>query len=368
VRLRVAFASDDSNLPPGPYNGFAFDNVFVGDKSRTVLVEHFTNSSSAPAVSANQTLDNLYTQQTQSKAEADFFKIQYHISVPGADPLNEANPADPSARAFFYNVVQPPVSIMDGIVGKYKIGEDSVMLNGNLAQITHELVDQRALEDPLFTIAVTPNTSPSDILRATLQFTYTDRLSNLSNPVAFHAVLIETGVNGNMNVVRKLMLGSEGVSVNRTWQYQDVQTIDVDYTLDVPVSDPSQLYIVAFVQDKITQRIHQATIVKAPEKVGIPPVGTIDNPALAEIIDLKIYPNPASKHVHFALDNVLTKDYDWQIIDQRGIAVLTGSLKHDLTLPQAVSVKDLANGVYFVKIALNDRAILYRKLVVLNSN
>jgi hypothetical protein len=373
VRLRFAFASNDGNIES--VEGFAFDNIFVGDKSRNVLIEHFTNA--ANGLSASQYLDNLYDEQTLklNKLQSDFFKIQYHVAIPGVDELNQANPADPAARALYYGFTTPPVTIMDGIVGKYKIGQDSITLTGGHADIDKELLDQRALEDPLFSIDIVPNASASNVLSASIKFTYIDSVQNLSNPVIFHAALIETDVIGNdltqKNVVRKLLLekdGIKGITETRTWVKKQSYSIDVNYTLDVPVANPDNLKLVAFVQDKITGKIHQAVIVQSPAKEGVPPVAVADNPVFGDIAAIKIYPNPASKYLNFALDNVLTHDYGYEVIDQRGIAVLKGDVNHDLRSPQRIEIKDIANGVYFVKIALSDKAIVYRKVVVLNSH
>jgi hypothetical protein len=137
--------------------------------------------------------------------------------------------------------------------------------------------------------------------------------------------------------------------------------------MDVPIADPTKLYLAAFVQDKISKRIHQAAIVKAPEKVGVAPVGVPDDPKIAEISNIHVYPNPASKYFSLSLDNVLTHDYEWNLIDQRGISVSSGWLNRDLTSPQQISVKDLANGVYFLKISVGEgKSGVYRKVVVLN--
>ncbi len=43
VIIRIAFGSNDDNLVGQVVDGFAFDDIFVGEKSRNVLVEHFTN-------------------------------------------------------------------------------------------------------------------------------------------------------------------------------------------------------------------------------------------------------------------------------------------------------------------------------------
>jgi PKD repeat protein len=366
VRLRIAFASNDGNVTLDPYDGFAFDNVFVGDKKRTVMVEHFTNTGRPSAVVANDYLDDLYNDQPQRHAESDFFKIQYHMSVPVGDQLNRDNPTDPGARAFFYNVDEPPYTIMDGILGAYH----NSVFNGGYALINEIELDRRALEDPQFivnTVEFDP-AAPSDILRARVDFTYIDSVSSFANPVTFQVALVETDINGNHNVVRKLILDSEGQTETRTWRYQDVYSINIDYTLDVPVVDPTKLYLAVFIQEKNPTRILQAALVKAPSKVGIPPVGLPDDPAFAEIGNISVYPNPASKQVNFYLENALSKDYQWQIVDQRGVAVMKGQLNRDLSIPQHLEVKDLSNGMYFVRFALADKTVIYKKLAILNKN
>ena len=50
VILRIAFGSNDDNPSGRVLNGFAFDDIFIGEKSRNVLVEHFTNVNYGPAI------------------------------------------------------------------------------------------------------------------------------------------------------------------------------------------------------------------------------------------------------------------------------------------------------------------------------
>jgi hypothetical protein len=370
VRLRFAFASNDGNVGDGPYDGFAFDNFFVGDKQRNVVIEHFTNLHNSLAVDFNQDLDDLYTAQTLRKDQSDFFQLQYHIAVPEPDSINLGNPTDPGVRASFYNLSVAPVSIMDGIVGDYFGAE----LNGSLVDLKNEVIDKRALEDPLFKIDATFNPSDPSVLNFSLDFVYIDSLSDLTGPVIFQAALVETGVysNGEMNtnVVRKMLLGPEGMTVNTTWTRGNHQEIlNREVMIDVPIRNPDSLFLVAFIQDKnLNRRIHQAVIVKAPAKVGTIRVGVGDDPDLAEIQNIRIYPNPASKVLNIGLDEVLMRSYGWEIIDQRGVTVISGDLNHDLRTPQQISVKDLANGIYFMKVALSDKAVMFRKIVVLNQH
>ena len=86
----------------------------------------------------------------------------------------------------------------------------------------------------------------------------------------------------------------------------------------------------------------------------------------AEIGSLQMYPNPASKHINFALENILTRAYTYKIIDQRGVTVQEGALNRDLTTPQRVDLTSLSNGVYFVQIKVSDKSVIYRKIVVMN--
>jgi hypothetical protein len=255
---------------------------------------------------------------------------------------------------------------MDGILGKFY----NNIFQGAHKTIDEVEIDRRTLEDPAFTIDTVrfDLTASSNVIKATIDFVYIDSVSSLVNPVTFHAALVETDLLGNKNVLRKLLLQSEGFTVNRSWRYQDTQSIDIDYTLDIPVTDPTKLYLAVFVQDFNTTRIHQAALVKAPAKIGVPPVGIADNPIVGEIRSIAVYPNPASRHVNFYLENVLTRDYKWEIVDQRGITVMDGQLNHDLSTPQQVEIKDLANGIYFVRFTLADKTLVYRKVAILNSH
>src|SRR5690606_20540971 len=59
VVFRIAFGSNNDNLAERILNGFAFDDIYIGEKTRNVLVEHFTNNSNAAANSARLALDNM---------------------------------------------------------------------------------------------------------------------------------------------------------------------------------------------------------------------------------------------------------------------------------------------------------------------
>ncbi|MBX2946931.1 MAG: PKD domain-containing protein [Cyclobacteriaceae bacterium] len=379
VIFRIAFGSDENNgTPTRPYEGFAFDNIFIGEKQREVLVEYFTNAGINPA--ANNYLNNLYFTQTDvslpgppfAKKKSDFFKIQYHIANPLSDVLNQNNPVDPASRSLFYGVSQPPAAIMDGILGNYY----GTVFNGDQAKITAREADKRALEDPLFRISLTQNAIPTDSISALLSFEYIGT-GTFNSPVTFQLALVDsivgTGPNANIHVLRKLLLGTEGLTVSTAWSTGTSQSVPVKSIIDVPVANGNNLWLVAFVQDRTTKRIHQSYVVRSLPKTTSTVVGLGDDPVLAQIRDIIVFPNPASKNVNFALENgfnqlAKAEGYTWSIVDQRGIIVQRGELQEDLTYPQEVAIDRLANGMYIIIFNKSDRIVTQRKLAVMNSH
>ena len=377
VRFRIAFASNGDNPSPDQnpsgeiLNGFAFDNIYIGEKNRNVLIEHFTNDNSAGSNNSDQYLETMYDNQILAKDSSDFVAIQYHM----LDDLYYENEGDPSARATIYGVSQAPTTIMDGIQGQYF----NVNFNGLLAQIDDDEIDRRALEDPLFRITIdTVATGNNNALQLNVRYTYIDTLKTLDAPVTFHVALIERGVNGNGNVVRKLLLRSEGSTIERIWDasasapYEDAS---IDYTIDVPIVNPDNLYLLAFVQDNsapgspTVRRILQSTIVKAPRKVGPVITGVEDNPTVAELRGLVVYPNPASQVVNLHSDINFKRDYTWKLIDQRGALVMSGDLQRDFSNgDEQINVGDLSNGMYIMTIQTGDKSVVHKKIAIMNRN
>jgi hypothetical protein len=254
---------------------------------------------------------------------------------------------------------------MDGIIGNYY----NTTFNGAYGFITNEQLDRRALEDPLFFMKVDTISATAGVIRANIKLKYLDTLNALNSSVIVHAALIEANVGTNRNVVRRLLPAADGIFVNQTWTLAtDTVVVPINYTVDVPISDPTQLYLVAFVEGKEDKVIYQSVKFKVSKKNGRQIVGLPQEIIAAEIRDLNVYPNPASMVVNFQLDNKLTHDYQWEIIDQRGVTVLSGDLNRNLTAPQQVDISRLANEIYLVKIQTPNGKPMYRKLAVLNGN
>ena len=386
--FKVALGSNDDNLDGKVLNGFAFDDVYIGEKTKTVLVEQFLNYNIEPqSDNAGTAMNTLFDQQVAvgsvgpGKKDTDFFKVEYHVEVAGeSEELNLGNKVDPFSRAFFYGVAGPPITIMDGI-------RDGNIFNGDHANIDEVELDRRALEDPKFLIDIqnVPNTNDR-LLELNVTFDYVDSLSlPFNDGLLFQVLLVETDVpvagrtHIYKNVVRKSLLPGQGRSINQQWIYGDDPTptnqliIPISYLIDVPITNPNNLYLVAYVQDsdpdgpKAT-RIYQAKIVKGPVKQGSTVVGVEENPALAEIQNIAVYPNPVSHTLKLQLDEKLSRTYVWKLIDQRGIVVKSGEMNRDLSVPQEINVENLANGMYFLELGLPDQKLMHKKIAIMNRN
>src|SRR5690606_20966437 len=74
VIFRITYGSTtDQGNPSILYEGFAFDNIYIAEKQRNVLVEYFTNAGISG--NSNDYLNNLYTNQYTFKDRSNFFKI-----------------------------------------------------------------------------------------------------------------------------------------------------------------------------------------------------------------------------------------------------------------------------------------------------
>ncbi|MEQ8364378.1 MAG: PKD-like domain-containing protein, partial [Cyclobacteriaceae bacterium] len=360
VRLRVAFASNDGNPAANTYDGFAFDNVFVGNKKRNVLVEHFTNSALAPSTSGDNYLDNRLTDQFALRSVSDFSDLRYHISFPSPDALNIENPTDPGARASYYNVSQAPSTIMDGKL-------DGVKFTGSFLDISNTEIDRRALVDPLFEIVLdTIATNNSNTITARLSITATQAFSA---PLIAQVVLVEKNVSGAKNVVRKHLFGADGATISTPWALgQNLVQSRVDVTINVPIANGSQLLLVGYVQDKNTKEIYQSKVINAPVKRGSVVVGLEDEPFDPIATQITMYPNPSNGEVNFGLPSNNMEGYTWRIADQRGVVMIEGDFDNGVSGVVSVGVSDLPNGVYHVIITGRNNSASYKKLVVMNRN
>ena len=370
VRFRFAFGSNDDNPEGAKFNGFAFDDVFIGEKSKTVLLEHFTNSNFQTAIEGNANIYQIQDNQIQNPdlGISDFEIIQYHINWPMADQLNGDNPEDPSARSILYGFTEAPRTIMDGLLIDQPTDQRPFTLNGNSFLFNEIIIDQRSLADAIFTIDI--DTLPSNSRNSIIVETDITATSSFSEPLLLNVAVVERVINSvdanvYRNVIKRLIYGS-GETIDIQWGDGTSVTRTTEWQIDTRIYDPAQLRILAFVQNKNTREIYQAASLDGPPKDS-PTVTGIDDGVFDNANQIEVYPNPVSNWLHFNIPNDPIMDYHWKIIDQRGIAILSGDLDFQ-NGSYSAETKALANGVYHLLISVKEKPLVHKKLVVVNRN
>ncbi len=109
---RVVFRFALASVKTAPVlDGFGVDNFWLRSRTRTVLLESFTNTANTTA------FNGAIAEKSQSDALKAFhkdaegvevIKLNYHVDFPGEDPFNSDYRAAPSSRALYYSVTGTP--------------------------------------------------------------------------------------------------------------------------------------------------------------------------------------------------------------------------------------------------------------------
>ncbi len=364
VRLRIAFASNDKNAADAVgsrFDGFAFDNVYVGGKKRQVLVEHFTNFTATPSqaiLDAASYLNSLYQDQiTFRQGNPDFTDIQYHMELPGTDVLNQENPTDPASRALFMNVSQPPTTIMDGIINN--------QFNGLTTRLNRVELDRRALKDPLFRLQL-QEVPATDNNRISVRVTVTADSAVNTFPMIVQVALLEDGIGSGRSTFRRFLLGPGGQIINGSWVRNQQRIVTRDTAaIDVPIKDANRLRLVAFIQNRNTREILQVTSITATPKQGRLVVGLEDNEIARSLQNISVYPNPAKGTFFLQVPEELIGRGEWKLLDQRGVSVRTGKFQDAKNGVIQVAVGDLPESIYIVALTGPNNTFIYKKIMLL---
>jgi PKD repeat protein len=353
VRLRIAFGSSSNTL--NLTDGFALDSVWIGNKNKLILLEHFTNYNSAICAAADTKVDNILNARSNSA-----FSIQYHTSFPSLDPMNQRNIPDPSARVIYYGVSQAPYTVLDGN-----------FWNGNTYGSGAELdtmdVDARTLDVARFNVAMSNNSNVNSIA-ASAKITAND---TLNDDIVVHCAVIErvitsASVPGGKSaqyewVLKKMLPDAAGTYVNRTWATNDSMPFSWvwDYT-PVDVYDPSELGTVVFVQNVTTKEVYQSAYVLGTGSFNGNATG-INNP-LSSQANVDLFPNPSSKETFVMFNQNIDQDFDWTVYDQLGKVMDLGKISKG-NQGFVIDNSNYPDGVYAVRIT-DGNSVLFKKLMV----
>lgn len=380
VRFRIAFASDPQTLQ-NTNEGFLFDDVRIGNRTRNVLVEHF---SGVGYTGIEAIEDQLYHTLFNGLYGRDVHLVQYHTeltkddNIPGLerDPRYRHTPDTKDAidnRIFIYRVSDNNQVRINGGTGSNAVSQTSALLN----YPELEVLDIEALKDPVFDLKfAAPNGGyyidpTTGTVTATIDITANEYFEDsLMLRVALTEDSVETTRSHLAKGVLRYMLPQNvGEGYTGVWNVGDQRTYSLVEYIDPTTVVPSRTEIVVFMQDLATREVYQVISSRNITQWIGAPVDTLDvsvdnlpNLQEWEVINMKLYPNPAQDYFTVEFTQPLEGDYDWQLIDAVGRIIQTGQAAQGIENMQ-VQTNELASGMYIFTMK-NHNVYTQRKVIV----
>lgn len=341
VVFRIAFASRT-----GQTDGFAFDDFFIGERSRVVLLENFTNSSSDVSVN-NNTYKGLGN-------TSDLVKVQYHTPFPGDDPINKLNTPMHNARTAFYGITTSPTMRLDGLdKGSNTLAKlyDNRLLTPSSVEIT---ITTTKIDGVVNIITSIKNKSSQDLPLAGAHIFTTIVQKSITS-----AALLGASGNTEFVYVGKQMLPSpSGIEIPN-----DLVAGDTYVAPPVPWEVNNGDAIVVSVQsiEGNNKEVYQAGISLNPPQPDL--VTGIET--IAEYIQL--YPNPANDSFVIELPTKTETRLRVNLIDQVGRPVQEAVFEVG-EQTKTIDTQNLAGGIYIVQIGAGKLGVVRKKMMIVHKN
>lgn len=357
LRLRIAFAS--APIPLSNFqDGFGFDNVWIGNRTRNVMLE--TTSHNVPQ---NMERDNrhVYDLVFNTELEKDVVMAQYHVSSPDLnDEFYQQSSTVSNSRGVVIGNATGGYALIDG---------DSALLSYNLRAVDFE---QSMLEDPKFDIRIDTFSNISNIF--TIVATVTAREDMPFSDYRIHTIITEDSLYySNLGdysdelyaVVRKDNGGGAPYTERKAWFAGETKqvTFTWDHSNDHFIQyEAKDFEAVVFIQDPGARQIFQAqtTRVATGYRIGVDPILVEDE--YNEVASMVLFPNPAEQAFHLRFDAPLSTDYQWRLVDLRGVEVKTGVANAGTEL-LTIQSQDYPAGTY-VLLLYNDHVFAQRKVIL----
>ncbi len=357
VIFRIAFAGGNRQQ-----SGFAFDNVFVGERSRVVLLESFTNTSN------NQnTINTINAHNAEFKGFGDvttgeLVKIQYHTAFPGNDLLNEQNQQMNNSRTAFYGITQAPAARVDGGYGAGVLPNwlsnynDDRILTPSIIRLDSTGAKKSGTNVKIG-VKIRNISSESISLNGTNVFVVVVQKEILRNATT-EDFFGETNSTGFVYVAKQMLPSAAGTPLTGTLA-SGKSYIGLD---SIVWSHPNGGdAIVVFLQkiDGNSKTIYQAFLLENPP---IPDVITsTEDPEYAKHINL--YPNPANANVNIELPAVVNKPTPVELYDAFG-RVVYQSVFNVGEKTKTVSTAGFADGIYMMQLVAPQGNKVVKKVMV----
>lgn len=359
-----------SAAPSVDVQGFTLDNVRIGDRTRTILLESFASTSNA---SPTEKAENDFVQTFVGGVGTEVIKLNYHLNFPGRDPFNEDNAADPSSRALFYNITATPRSVLDG----ERDGQDRMV-----SQWGQSLYDLRTLQLAQADIKILPTQETDGSIsinvevtsrvltglqsNTILQVVVMEKTVPLSGLPASKQAMVNSGESTFEYVVKKMLPSASGTPFGPA--LPDTQKRTFGPFVYRPEAnklypDVDDLVFAAFLQESTPP--YEVYQVNDTSGFADPPVVTGLEPLADELV--LVYPNPANREFTVQLPGVLSKPAVVNLIDQTGRVSIRATIAEG-TDRKTLNVSDLSGGMYILTVDMGQGVLTRKKVMIVHQD
>ncbi len=361
VRFRLSFSSDPQTVLNGK-EGMAFDNVWIGERTRNVLLEHFSN----PAYVSSYTTAKMdyidkyvYGEVFNTTNGLDVNILQYQSGLKDAsDALYNDYTAGPDARGNYYGISEEGELLVDGLT-----------VNGGRSEdISANDLDYEMLQFPKFDIDINQMQISNGNVDITSVITANEIMPNANYRI--HTVIVEDSivasspsVYAKKNIVRSMLPNPAGEAYVRSWLVGDQETVTHSWPIASFVQNAAQLHAVVFVQEEGSQKIYQAQTTQNLTIYHSVSVKDVEEGDPVDVIsNVKVYPNPTTDYLNVEFSQALEGEHDWQMIDVLGRTLISGTTNDGDQL-FTINTERLSEGAYFFVIR-NDKVYTQRKVII----
>ena len=244
--------------------GICFSFGVMAQTQRMVLTEEFTNASCGPCAGQNPAYNALLDANPTK-----IVSIKYQTVWPGTDPMNADNPTEVATRVTYYGVTGVPYAPLDGDTmplvdwagtgytgGPYHY--DQAMIDSAYASpapfainLTHSITSDL---DSIFITCVVNAAQAVNLPQLFL------RMAIVEKTITFASAPGSNGETEFYNVMRKMIPNATGTTLSATWTNGQSQTFTFGVPIPSYIHNPTQIAVVAFIQENATKHVQQAAI------------------------------------------------------------------------------------------------------------
>ncbi|MFC2126283.1 PKD domain-containing protein [Bacteroidota bacterium] len=366
VRFRYVFVSG-ADVPLDSVEGFAIDDFWIGERTKNVVLELFTNLNGGSTMDAfRDDIYYIYNDPSDLDWDKDMILLQYHTGKPvDTDEIYQDNERVVDDRLNFYDENTSSFAMLDGKAEGYFYRYNDNTWDYNDVYL-------RALRQPWIDIQLTDVSAPTDLSRVSVQ-TEISLLDTaiIGRPVHFYMVFVEEMIDEYGSQMRYVVkeddpaggyTDPDGIHSDTSY----VRTWDISSDRTIYNNPGSRLGVAVFVQDKETKEIFQASYVPIlSQKTSEPPTGIEEDLIAQDLANVVLYPNPTRKYLYVDFGREVLNDYIWEIIDHRGVIMGRGEIWKG-TDRFEIDTSLLPNGLHILLMGTKDGLKLHRKITVIH--